>query len=418
MSDRRSPSMFALNAYWFAISYLWNSLGPIVLPVLVGLLVPEAIKGSALGLLTAIGMVTAIIVQPVAGAISDRSTSRWGRRRPYILGGTLADMVFLLAIALAPRYWFLVLAYFGLQVSSNIAHGPYQGLIPDLVPAECRGSASGVKQLAEILGIIVTSLAAGLLMSRGQTLVTILSIMAVLLVTAAITVWGVREEPLAWTPSKPLWSTVLDTFRVDLRRHMDFVWLIVSRLLIIVAMNLVRNYVVYYMQHVLRLSLQEAAGLAGNLLAIVAVSIAVIVYPAGMLSDRVGRRSLLVASGLLGALGSLLLLWVRSYVHLLVFGGILGLSMGVFLSVNWALLMDVIPDEEAGRYLGLSNLATAGAGAVAGIGGPIIDIFNAQVAGRGFVVLYILAALCYLVGTAILARVRAERRAARSIEPA
>ena len=156
--------MFALNAYWFAISYLWNSLGPIVLPVLVGLLVPEAIKGSALGLLTAIGMVTAIIVQPVAGAISDRSTSRWGRRRPYILGGTLADMVFLLALALAPRYWFLVLAYFGLQVSSNIAHGPYQGLIPDLVPAEQRGSASGVKQLAEILGIIVTSLAAGLLM--------------------------------------------------------------------------------------------------------------------------------------------------------------------------------------------------------------------------------------------------------------
>ncbi len=410
--------MFALNAYWFAISYLWNSLGPIVLPVLVGLLVPEAIKGSALGLLTAIGMVTAIIVQPVAGAISDRSTSRWGRRRPYILGGTLADMVFLLALALAPRYWFLVLAYFGLQVSSNIAHGPYQGLIPDLVPAERRGSASGVKQLAEILGIIVTSLAAGLLMSRGQTLVTILSIMAVLLVTVAITIWGVREEPLAGAPSRPVWSTVLDTFRVDLRRHMDFVWLIVSRLLIIVAMNLVRNYVVYYMQHVLHLSLQEAAGLAGNLLAIVAVSIAVIVYPAGMLSDRVGRRSLLVASGLLGALGSLLLLWVRSYVHLLVFGGILGLSMGVFLSVNWALLMDVIPDEEAGRYLGLSNLATAGAGAVAGIGGPIIDIFNAQVAGRGFVVLYILAALCYLVGTAILARVRAERRAARSIEPA
>ena len=257
----------------------------------------------------------------------------------------------------------------------------------------------------------MTSLVAGYLIARGQTLITILCIMAVLLVALAITLRGIREVPLAGATAKPLWSTVFDTFHVDLRGHGDFVWLIVSRLLIIVAMNLVRNYLVYYIEHIFGLSMQEAAGLAGNLLAIVAVSIAVIVYPAGLLSDRIGRKSLLVASGLVGAVGSLLLLWVQSYVHLLVFGGILGLSMGVFLSVNWALIMDVIPDAEAGRYLGLSNLATAGAGALAGIGGPIVDIYNSQAAGRGFVVLYILAALCYLAGTVLLGRVRIRGRA-------
>ncbi|HPL29586.1 MAG TPA: hypothetical protein PLG21_16190 [Anaerolineae bacterium] len=81
MQTKRGNNLFALNVYWFGISYLWNSLGPLVLPLLVAGLVPEAVKGSALGLLTAVGMVVAIIVQPLAGAISDRCTSRWGRRR-------------------------------------------------------------------------------------------------------------------------------------------------------------------------------------------------------------------------------------------------------------------------------------------------------------------------------------------------
>ncbi|HOG48121.1 MAG TPA: hypothetical protein PLB78_15955, partial [Anaerolineae bacterium] len=72
------------------------------------------------------------------------------------------------------------------------------------------------------------------------------------------------------------------------------------------------------------------------------------------------------------------MLLARTYTHLLIFGGVLGLSIGVFLSANWALLTDQVPQEESGRYLGISNLATAGAGAVAGIGGFVMDTFNAQ----------------------------------------
>ena len=411
VQTKRSSGLFAINTYWFGISYLWNSLGPLVLPMLVAGLVPEAVKGSALGLLTAVGMVVAIVVQPLAGAISDRSTSRWGRRRPFIVGGTLADMVFLVAIAVAPRYWFLLAAYFGLQVASNVAHGPYQGLIPDRVAPERWGQASGIKQLAEILGIIITSLAAGYLLSRGQVLLTILSIMAILLLTAAITIFGVHEEPLEHAEPAPLLKTALDMFRIDLGRYSGFAWLLVSRLFIVVAMNLVRNYLLYYIQDLLHMTAQQAADSTGTLMAILAVAIALIVYPAGALSDRIGRKPLVVFSGLAGAVGSLLLLLARSYTQLLAFGAVLGLSIGIFLSVNWALLTDQVPEEEAGRYLGVSNLATAGAGAVAGIGGPIIDIFNARAAGMGYVVLYVLAAACYLAGTVLLVKVREVRRA-------
>src|SRR5512141_1479856 len=94
----------SLNLYWFSLSFLWNSMGPILLPTLVPLLVPESQKGGALGLLSALGLIVAIIVQPAAGAWSDSHTTRWGKRKPYIVGGTLFDVVFLLTMALAGNY--------------------------------------------------------------------------------------------------------------------------------------------------------------------------------------------------------------------------------------------------------------------------------------------------------------------------
>ena len=120
----RAWDYLTLNAYWFALSFLWNSMGPILLPTLVPLLVPESQKGSALGILTALGLVIAIVVQPAAGAWSDSRTTRWGKRRPYIVGGTLFDVVFLLLMAFAGNYVVLLIGYLLLQTSSNIAHGP------------------------------------------------------------------------------------------------------------------------------------------------------------------------------------------------------------------------------------------------------------------------------------------------------
>ena len=157
----RAWNYLTLNAYWFALSFLWNSMGPILLPTLVPMLVPESQKGSALGILTALGLIIAIIVQPAAGAWTDGRTTRWGKRRPYIVGGTLFDVVFLLLMAFSGSYIVLLVGYLLLQTSSNIAHGPYQGYIPELVPEAKRGAASGVARFLEIVGIIVTSLVVG-----------------------------------------------------------------------------------------------------------------------------------------------------------------------------------------------------------------------------------------------------------------
>ncbi|MFQ6015139.1 MAG: MFS transporter [Anaerolineae bacterium] len=407
MQRIRFLDYITLNIYWLSLNVASNSLHPIILPVMVQELVPAALKATYLGFLTFAGLVVAIVVQPVMGTISDRSTLRWGRRRPFIVAGTLLDLVFLIVIALAGNYWILLAGLLLLQFASNTAHGPLQGLIPDLVPKEQRGTASGVKGLIEIMGAIVASLAAGYLVGQGQMLWAIGLIMVVFLGAMLITVLTVHEERWGGVPEKPLWATVLGTFNIDIRRYPDYLWWLVNRFLFFTGLTSIQTFLLYFIEDVV--GLPNPAQATGNLVAVLGLAILVIVFPAGYLADRVGRKPLLILAGLGATVGGLLFLSARSYGDLLLYGGIIGLSAGVFISAGWALATDLVPQEEAGRYLGVSNLATAGGSAVARLGGPFIDFFNARQAGLGYTVVFAANGLCFLLATLALLKVREVR---------
>jgi MFS family permease len=419
----RPLGYLVLNVYWFALSYLWNSLGRIVLPVLIPKFVPADVQATALGVLSSVGLVVAVVVQPVAGALSDRSTARWGRRRPYLLVGTLGQLAGLTGILLAPSYAFLFASYLVLQFISNVGHGPYQGLIPDRVPPERWGTAAGVKQFLEIAGLIVTSLATAHFVARGQIDLALGLMMLLLFATTLITLAGVHEVPLAadQVPPGSAVSTALHTFAIDFRRYPDFVWLLINRLFVLLGINQISNFALYFLRdmvfHAAPDPMKAATETTGILLATIAVAVLFVAYPAGSVSDRIGRRPLVVLSGLLGTLGALLLVIARGRVLLIVgplavtdillYGGVLGISLGMFLSAGWAWATDLVPRAEAGRYLGISNLATAGAGVVAGLlGGPLIDVLNTRQPGAGYPAFFLVAAGSYGLGTLLLSRVK------------
>jgi Na+/melibiose symporter-like transporter len=418
----RTRDHLAMNVYWFGLAFMWNALHPIVLPALLLGLVPEALKNTYLGGLTFAGLVLAMVVQPLAGGLSDSTLSRWGRRRPWILAGTLLALVFLCGMALAGDFLGLLAAYLLLQLASNSAHGPAQGLIPDLVPEQQRGLASGIKNLFDMLGLVVASLVAGQLMGAGSPALAFVVIGAVLAVSTLVTLLATsevdatglgesshgRDRSLGARPRSALRS-LADVLSVDFRRYPDYTWLIVSRFLILLGIYAVQGFAQYYVRDVLRVP--NPAEVTGNLLAAIGLPLTLLVFPAGLLSDRFGRRRLNLVAGALIVPGIFLLIFARSVPAVLAFGAVIGMGTGIFLSANWALATDLIPEREAGKYLGLTNLATAGSGAAARLAGPLIDGVNALRPGAylGYPALFLLASASALSGVLLLLRIRSPR---------
>jgi len=403
----RAITLVTMNVYWFGLAFMWNALHPIVLPALLLRFVPEALKNTYLGAMTFVGLIVALVVQPVSGAWSDRTRSRWGRRRPWMVGGTLASLVCLAIMSGAPQFWALALGYVLLQFFSNVAHGPAQGLIPDLVPAERHGLASGYKNLFDMGGLVVTSLVAGQLMDSDNPTLAFALMAGVLGVCAAVTIITTREKP---NEGPATVATKAISLRTDLGRYPAYAEMLVSRFLILLGIYVVQSFAQYYIRD--WLGIANAATVTGNLMAAIGVAITVLVFPAGWLSDKIGRWSLNIIAGIMAAVGIALLVFARSVDAVYAFGAIIGMATGVFVSVNWALATDLIPHDEGGKFLGFTNFATAGAGAISRLGGPLIDGINAMWPGSfaGYPVTFGLAAVATLVGALLLVRVR--RRAA------
>jgi len=141
--------------------------------------------------------------------LSDRSTLRWGRRRPFILVGTLLNMACIIAIGASPGYWFLFGAVILSQIASNVAQGAEQGLIPDLVPEDRRGRFTGVKSVMELLPVIIVAFTVGPLVAAGQMWAGILVAIGILFLSMVFTMF-VREEPLRASPGPLDWEPLRD----------------------------------------------------------------------------------------------------------------------------------------------------------------------------------------------------------------
>ncbi len=479
MKKLRWYDYITLNLFWFGLNVRNTALGSIFMPYLVGLFAPAAIKNSALGGMRAAGLVIAMLVQPAMGLLSDRSTSRFGRRRPFILVGALLDLVFLAAIALSWDYWSLLIGVLLIQFSSNISHGPLQGLIPDLVPDDERGRASAIKAILELLPLIVVGLTIAKLVGAGQLGWAIFATGATLLAVTIITVLFIHEEPLTEKPNTPFWPPMirvlgmlagiiigglagligggiiggliglvalpfadkvmaleigvgvggaasmvvavivgvwvgaLATLGNDARKQSSFTWWIINRLMFLAAATSLQGSVFYFVMFAFKLSSEDSSVLTGNLTTVIGIFILVTALASGWLADRIGRKRLVGISGIIAAIGNFILLsaiFVPNIFMVYFAGIIIGLATGLFMTANWALGTDLVPSAEAGRYLGVSNLAGAGSGIVgAGIGGLIADYLNGYQPGLGYFAVFASYAILFALSAVSLIGVRQQQ---------
>ena len=421
-----------ITIFGFALAALWSSLHTIIIQVRLLDFVAEAQKNTYLGLLIGTGSILAMAVQPIAGAISDRSGFGWGRRRPYILLGTILTLLFLPGIGFSGSYLTLFITYCLLQVSSNTAQGPYQAFIPDLVPEGKRGRASGVKTLLEFVGGLVVVRLIAYLMDRyfieqgGPWLGYALAILGIVLLgTMLATILTVKERPGIGGPRPPLLAAVYKNFKVSIKthpnyvwflisrlvlfikQHPDFVWFLVSRLLILMAFSALQKFALYFFMDVV--GIPSPAAVTIDLFIVVGACMLAVVYPAGRLSDKVGRKLIIVYSGLVSALGIMLLFFSHSYIPIMLSGALLGFSFGAFMSTNWALAIDLVAKGEEARYLGLTNLATAGGSALTlFIIGPMIDFFNAYSPGLGYQAMFLVCFTSLVAGSLLVLKIKGQ----------
>ncbi|MDD4874154.1 MAG: MFS transporter [Dehalococcoidales bacterium] len=397
----------------FATTGLWQSVHSIILPIRILDFVPESEKNTYLGLLTFSGLILAMLLQPVFGAISDSSAFRMGRRRPFIIIGVLCMLLFLPGIGLAGGYAILFAVYCLMQISSNAVQGAHQGFIPDLVPEGKKGAASGVKSFMEMLGgvslIYIISIFMGNYSAGGDKQWLWLSLAipgAVLIICMLATVITVKEEPGDRGKHLSMSQIVANTFKIDIRMNRGFIWFLASRLCVFAALGIIQQFALYFLRDVVGVADPAAATARFTILAVTGMLI--VVYPAGRLSDKIGRKSIAVTSAFIGAAGILLIIVSKEYSVILAAAGLIGIALGGFTSANWAMACDMVCKGEEARYLGIANMATAGAGALARLIGPVIDFFENQSTGSGYQVMLITCLALFLIGALILIRMKAK----------
>jgi MFS family permease len=408
--------MLLLNMYWIGLSFKWNAIHPLILPAVLLNYVPDSQKNTYLGILTFAGLLIAMVVQPISGAISDRWVSRWGRRRPLIVIGTLFDLIFLAVLGWVGGLGWLFAGYILLQFSSNTAHGSAQGLLPDRVPARQLGVASGFKTFMDMLALILASLAAGSLMdpvSRDPGLI-IAVIMGLVLISTTITLVGTREESTAGSRQQGIKRSLLqefkELFQVDIKANSAYWWLIAERFVFLLGVGGIQQFAQYYIGDVLQA--ENPVKVTGDLMASLAIGLVIMALAGGWLTDRLGAKPILTAANLITALGCALLLLVDDQNSLVLVGSVIGVGMGLFLTSNWALANQLAPGNEAGKYMGLTNIATAGAGAFGRLWGPVLDGLNHVRAGDwlGYKAMFIFGTLCALISILLLVRIPAPAR--------
>ncbi len=369
--------LLQISIYWFGINAIWGGwevLNQEKAPVLFGV---DA-TGRGMIWIEVLAAIVAIAVQPTVGTISDYTMSRWGRRKPYIIIGATLDVAFLLGLAWANTPLLFVAFLLLLEFSSNFAQGPFQGYIPDLVPEEQVGSASALVGVMSILGVLGGVLIMSQGIGSGDFTLTALVLGVVELATALGTFFFVREGRQAKSREGRSWAQIArEAWGTDILRERSYVWLLASRFFVLGAGAFMGNWALIWMARALGFDADQRQDWVLPILGAAAVATALSTIPAARISDRVGRKPVIWAACAIGATGTGLFAFAPGIEVALVAGVLVGMGSGIFLAVDWALLSELVPKASSGRYMGMSQLATALQAVIAAIfGGLVLDIVN------------------------------------------
>ena len=397
-------TLLKLSTFGFGVTGFFMAMDTIILPTLVLEVVPEGAKNSLLGALGLSGLVIAALAQPIVGWCSDRTISPLGRRVPYILWGCFFVSLGLVGLGFVSTYLSLLALWLFIQANASIGYGPFQALIRDLVPFHKIGVASSLKILADGAGGVALIAISGTLIGRYtssgsvQWLWTTLAVLAVTLVVTAFVTSSIvlaREKTDGRTSHR-----FLQSLRPIGRLHPHLGWFVVSRYLMITAIFVFPTYGLFFLRDVVEVG--NPAQTLGLMILSIGGALILSVYPAGWLSDKIGRKPVVVVGAIGAAIGSIAVLSADNPAEVMLIASAIGASVGVILSANWALANELGTEGREGQHIGIVNLATIGGAASAKVLGPGVDLLNLASPGLGYSALLMGCGAAFLLGALLI----------------
>ena len=364
-----------------------------------------------LGFITGAGALFVMLTAPFMGVWSDRTRTRYGRRRPFMVGGMVVGVISLIVMALAPSVLLLgvgwVLAQWGWgTVLSNL-----QISTADRLPESQRGKVAGLTgfatQVAPVFGVILTFGVTG----DPLLLFLIPGIVGVILVTLFVTL--VHEDDSRALPREHIGvGGLLRKYVYNPAKYPDFSWNWLGRFLFYFGLTLNTTFTAFFFASRLAMDVTEVAGIIAALGGIGVLAVTAGAIGGGFLSDKLRRRKVFVVlGGALMAGGMLLMAFTGDIMALFAGSLIVSMGIGMFAAVDQALLLDVLPEKttDAGRFMGITGFATSIPQSIAPLVASAVLLIGVTGAEKNYTLLYVIAAALVLMGGLVILRIRSVR---------
>lgn len=384
---------------------IWLSILPIsqiLLPTQVAAL-GAANKFTNLTIATVVGVLAAVITNPIAGALSDRTTSRLGRRRPWFIVGTILSAVTLALMANTTSFATLVLWWAIFHIAANAVLAGLSAVVPDQVPVRQRATVSAYVSLSLPIGAVIGALLVTRVARSTQLAYYIL--IGLLLIIMLLFILVLRDKPLPKEAAPRFHlGSFLAGFWVNPVKYPDFGWAWLTRFLVYLSYFTSLGYLLYFLQDAVHY--QKAAQGVTTFQIILTGTLLIASVIGGMLSDRLQRRKVfVVGASLVIALSFLILAFFQTWPAVELAGAVLGLGFGAYLGVDIALITQLLPSANArGKDLGIINIANAFPQVVGvTIAAFVVNTFHS------YTVLFVVAAVLAVCGAVLIQRIKSVR---------
>jgi len=403
----------ALSAFWFGNFFLWQPLTTVVIQNQIDAVVPKANQGTAIGLAVSVGGLFAMTIPPIVGALSDRLNTPFGRRRPIMVGATLLTLPGLLILATANSYPQIVIGYGWVQFFFNAAGAAFAGIIPDVVPAQDFGRASGflatMVQLGSGAGLFANTIFAGAHLDRWIYLAFAV-VMVLTLVPTSLAAAGEGSQPLPPRVKQQFGAAVREFFKPMLGG--DFAWVIFTRFFVSAGITAVAYYLNNFFRDVVGVT--DPGQFTSTWFLVVLLVAIPFGLAGGYFSDRMHRRKVFVfASGGFQAFVALVFIafFPKALPVVFALGAAYGVGYGLYYAVDWALACDTLPDrDKSAKDMGLFHVAQVLPQTIApAIGGYLLDYFNGVSPNSGYRAVFGSAIVFFILGTIFVSRIRSVR---------